>query len=104
MSNLTEDKKFNVELIETPLKEISGTKGMVQTSTFVGSVNSIIKHINNVVSQTTQHLSTIKKEIGDKDSGLIEKIDKLRDEVDSFTDSDITNPNTFFSPELNPLG
>jgi hypothetical protein len=69
---------------------------MVQTSTFVGSVNSIIKLINNVVSQTTQHLSTIKKEIGDKDSGLIEKIDKLRDEVDSFTDSDITNPNTFF--------
>lgn len=104
MNNSTEDKKFNVELIEAPLKEITGTKGMVKADTFVESVNPIIKHINNVVSQTTQHLSTIKKEIGDKDSGLIGKIDKLRDEVDSFTDSDITNSNTFFSPELNPLG
>lgn len=104
MSNSTEDKKFNVELIEAPLKEIEGKTGMVKVSTFVESVNPIIRHINNVVSKTTQHLSTIKKEIGDEDSGLIEKIDKLKKEVDSFTDSDIINPNTFFSPELNPLG
>lgn len=81
------------------------TDRILRFNKFAELTNSIIERFNQSVECTRTNLSKIENIIGDKDSGLVKKINTLREDVNSLTeDPDIPNPNTFFSPELNPLG